>query len=79
MIDESGKEMTEKEIIKCALDHLSDTCCFLFETKSPEGHALAFMVDAALKYGQVIYRGDDVLIAAADYTAYEEERCEDNV
>lgn len=68
-----GKEMTEKEMIKESLDLLSDACCFLFETESDVGQSLAFMVDSALKYGQVIYRDDRILDAACDYQAYEEE------
>lgn len=51
---------------------LSDACCILFETNDEESHALAFMVDAALKYGTVISRGDNVLTAAADFSSYEE-------
>ena len=74
MKDENGKVMTEDEKLKAALDLLSDACCILFETQHEPSHALAFMVDSALKYGQVIYRGDDVLSAAADYSAYEEKR-----
>ncbi len=77
MKDENGKILTEGEKIKEALEHLSEACCFLFETESDAANALAFMVDAALKYGQVIYRGDNVLMAAADYNAYEENRCEE--
>jgi hypothetical protein len=64
--------MDEKEIIIESMTLLSEACCNLFELKSPEGKALAFMVDSALKYAQVIYRDDDPLLAAADYTAYEE-------
>jgi hypothetical protein len=71
---EKGREMTDKEIISVALEHLSEACCFLFETESSEGNALAFMVDSALKYGQVVIRDDDPLSAAADYTAYENKK-----
>lgn len=73
---ETGLEMTEKEIIKEALDHLAEVCCLAFELESDEGHAFAWMVDSAIKYAQVIYRDDNVLRAACDYTAYEEEVCE---
>lgn len=66
-------DLSEQEIIKTALDHLAESLCWVYETKSPEGHALAFMVDSAVKYGQVIMRGDDVLLASADYTEYENE------
>ena len=63
----------EKELIKEAMDSISDACCYLFETKSESGKALAFMADTLLKYGTVIYHGDDVLKAACDFQAYEEE------
>lgn len=75
MKDNLGIEITEKELIKKALCHLSDACSYLFETNSEAGNALAFMVDSSLKFGQVIYRGDDVLLASADYTKYEEGVC----
>lgn len=70
---DTGIDLTEKEIIKEAMNHLSEACCFLFEVESLEGRSLAFMADAVLKLAQVIYRDDDPLMAAADYTAYEED------
>jgi len=72
MKNENGIEMTEKEILKEALDLMSDVCCLLYETQSDKAVAAAFMADSLIKYLQVIYRDDDVLSAAADYTAYEE-------
>lgn len=72
MMNEDGKEMSEEEILEEACNLVSDACCLLFETKSDEGHASAFMADNLLKYLQVIKRGDDVLSAAADYSAYEQ-------
>lgn len=73
MINENGKKMTEKEILKESLDLMANVLCLLFETKSHKSVAAAFMADSLIKYLQVIYRGDDVLRASADYTAYEEE------
>jgi hypothetical protein len=73
MIDEKGNKLSEKDILKTALDHLGEACCFLYETESDQCHALAFIVDSALKLGQVIHRDDDILSASADYTAYENE------
>lgn len=70
----NGRTLSEKELIKEALDHISEACCFLFETDSPEGHALAFMCDSLLKYGTVIKNGDNPLAAAADYTEYENKK-----
>ena len=72
MQDEKGNTLTEKEIIKTALDHLSEACCFLFECESAEAQAAAFMADMALKYTNVIYNGDCPLEAACDFTAYEQ-------
>lgn len=72
MQDENGNVMTEKQIISEAMDLMSNVTALLFETKSPEGHAAAFMADNLLKYLQVIYRDDNVLLATCDYTAYEE-------
>jgi len=74
MIDESGTTMTEKQMIKEAMELTADICSLLYETETGEAHAAAFMADNLLKYLQVIYRDDNVLDAAADYTAYEEER-----
>ncbi len=73
MTDENDKKLEEKELIKETLDNLANALCFVYETESNEGHALAFMVDSALKYGQVILRGHNVLSASADYTTYEQE------
>jgi hypothetical protein len=77
MINEHGKEMTEKEILKEALNLMGEVCCLLFETESDQAKASAFMADSLIKYLQVIVRDDDVLLAAADYSAYEEEACVD--
>lgn len=74
MKNEHGIEMTEKEIIGESLKLMADVCCLLFETETDEGHAGAYMADSLLKYLQVVHREDDVLMAACDYTAYEEKR-----
>ena len=71
MQNEHGTEMTEVEIIREAMNLLADVNCLLYETKSPEAIAAAWMADCLLKYLQVIHRGDDVLLASADYTSYE--------
>lgn len=65
--------LTDKEIMKEALDHLSEACCFLFELQTTEGESLAFMVDSCLKLGQILYHEDSPLEAACDYASYEEE------
>ncbi len=71
--DETGLEMTEKDILKEALELMSEVLGLLFETKTTAGNSAGFMADSLIKYLQVIYRDDDILLASADYTAYEEE------
>lgn len=71
MMDENGIKLSDKEIIDCALAHLAEACAFLFETESNEGNVLAFMADSLIKCATVVSRGDDVLLAAADYNKYE--------
>lgn len=74
MIDSAtGKEMTDQEILKESLDMLANVVAFLYETESFEGQSCAFMCDSLIKYMQVVYRGDNLLDAASDYNAYEEE------
>jgi len=73
MIDENGIEMTEQDILQAAIELMGEVLCLLYETESPQGNAAGFMADSLTKYLQVIIRGDDVLSASADYTAYEEE------
>ena len=48
-------------------------CCLLYETTEETSHAAAFMADNLIKYLQVIRRGHNILSAASDYNAYEEE------
>jgi hypothetical protein len=72
MLDTDGKEMSEEKIFEEACGLVSDACGLLFETESSEGHAAGFMADNLLKYLQMIKRGDDVLMASADYSAYEQ-------
>jgi hypothetical protein len=73
MKDINNLQLTEQDKIKCAMDHIAEACCFLFECESPAGEAAAFMADSLLKYANVIFNGDSPLKAACDYNAYEEE------
>lgn len=59
MNDEKGNVLSEEEVLKDALNHLSETCCFAFELDGPEGIAFAVMCDNALKYGQAILNERD--------------------
>jgi hypothetical protein len=75
MIDtETGKKMTDKEIIGAAQDMLAEVVGILFECETYAGKQLAFMADALLKLGTVVYNGDCPLDAAADYTRYENKK-----
>ena len=71
MKDENGNDVTDKELMKEALNHLANAICLLFEAESKELKQFCFVVDSALKLGQVIYRDDDPLDAACDYAEYE--------
>ncbi len=73
MKDEHGVEMTEDQILEEACELLSGVCELLYETSEETSHAAAFMADACLKYLQAIKHGYNVLSAAADYSAFEEE------
>lgn len=73
MRDENGIEMTEDQLLEEALNLMSDVCCLLYETENETSHAAAFMADNLIKYLQVVRRGHNILSAAADYNAYEEE------
>jgi len=68
------KKLSEKKLLQEALFCLSDALTALYETKTKEGQSLCFMVDSCLKYGTVIFRGDNILDASADYSAYEEKQ-----
>ena len=72
MKDENGKELSEKEIIHEILSQLSNICCFAFELESDQGQSFAWLIDSAIKYGTIIYNGDNVLLAACDFAKYEE-------
>lgn len=73
MRDENGIEMTEEQLLEEACELLSGVCELLYETTEETSHAAAFMADACLKYLQAVRRGYNVLSAAADYQAFEEE------
>jgi hypothetical protein len=73
MRDENGIEMTEDQILEEACELLSGVCELLYETTEETSHAAAYMADACLKYLQVIRLGCNVLSAAADYQAFEED------
>ena len=72
--EENGnvRDLTEKEILKTALDHMAEALCFAFELQTPEGEAVAFMLDSVVKYAQVVYHGDSPKDASCDYTQYEQ-------
>ena len=63
MYGEDGKVLDDKEVMKSGLDHLSEACCFFYEIETPEGKAMSFMCDAALRYAQAIYNDNDPLLS----------------
>ncbi len=74
MQDEDGNIVSEKEILKVAMDHLSEACSFLFELESLEGECLGFMADSVLKLAQVLYLDDSPLSASTDFQRWEEKK-----
>lgn len=53
------KELSQKEILKTGLDHLSEACCWFFELESTEGRALAFFIDSLIKCSEAILHDED--------------------
>lgn len=79
MKDENGVVLSENEILKTALDHIAEACCFLFELESDRGQAVAWMADSLLKYGNVVYNDDCPIMASCDYQKYEERKYQEKV
>ncbi len=50
MKKENGEEMSEKELIDMGSKMLSSACFYLFQIKSKESKALAWMVDSCCSY-----------------------------
>lgn len=73
MRDENGVTLTDKEILKEALNHMSEALCFLFETENELCQSIAFMLDSTIKLGTVIYNDGCILDASANWEAYERE------
>jgi hypothetical protein len=69
-----GTEMSDKEIMKVALDHIADAACFLFEINSDEGIAAAFMCDTLLHYVSAIYKDRDPRLSEDDYNDLNEDK-----
>lgn len=68
MIDhETGVQLTDEEILKEGMNHLSEACCFFYELYGDEYIALGFMADAAIRYGQAIIKGRDPRLSEEFY------------
>ncbi len=52
-------KLTEEELLREALAHVSEACSFLFEIETDPGRALAFMADNVIRYGEHILKGRD--------------------
>lgn len=59
MIDTDGSGVSEEKLMEYTMDHLADAACFIYEVESPEGIAMACMVDAILRYGEAIIQKRD--------------------
>jgi len=59
MIDEKGVELSDRDLLRGGLELIADACCQLYEIESAEGHAVAYMADAVLRYGQAVYNDRD--------------------
>ncbi len=74
MRDENGIELSDREVLHEALNHMADALAFLFETDDPLYKSLAFMLDSVIKLGTVIYNDPDrILDATAVWQSYEDE------
>lgn len=73
MIDENGIKLTDKEILKGALDHMAEALCHLFETDHPIFQSIAFMLDSTIKLGTVILNDGSILDASSNWEKYESE------
>lgn len=71
MNDENGNVMSEKDIIREALDLMSDVLFLLYETESDNAKAACWMADSLSKFMTVLFNNGDVLLASADYSSYE--------
>jgi hypothetical protein len=65
--------MNERQLLKHALDHIAEAISALYETTTTEYQAFCFVVDSALKLGTVLYHGDSILDASANWESYEKE------
>lgn len=74
MVDEEGNELSEKEILKTAMDHIAEACCFLFECDSPEIQVIGALADTLLKLGNVIMHDESPLTASVGYDEFAEQK-----
>ena len=65
--------MSERQMIRCILDIMSEANAIGFELNSEAGRAFAFWVDTVIKHGTVLYYDKDFLDAAWDYNQVDQE------
>jgi hypothetical protein len=53
------RDMSQSEILKTALDHLSESTAWFYELESNEGKVLAVMADALIICGEALYKNID--------------------
>ena len=72
--DEKGRDLTDKELMHIAGQHLSEACAFLFECESDAGRIMAVQADLMLKLIHILKYDEDLLIAATSYDQFESEK-----
>jgi hypothetical protein len=55
----NGEKVSDEQLLKDGLGHISEGSAFLFEIESDVGKALAFMVDNLIRYGEHILNNRD--------------------
>lgn len=73
MQDENGMILSDKDLLKEALGHMSEALCFLFETNDPLYQSVAFSLDSAIKLGTVVLHDGSILDASASWQDFEDE------
>ena len=71
--------MNDKELLKISLDNLADAIAAAFEISSKEGKAFAFLLDALIKYGTVLYYELDFHDAAVDFNKLDDKLYKENL
>ncbi len=66
-------DLSEREIFKFAMEHLSEALALLYESETDPGIAAAMMVDKTIQYMFTIQNGDDPRNTCSNFSKYEHE------